>query len=168
MKLCLDKDVVCIAIVVPVFASLGPILSMFLASGAQPGPISLIWLLWLLAPALATFTIFTHIRHATNIFIVSLTFYIITHICLGLRKNTKLYLHWFILQNLPIIYGLLSVFVWQQGFVSSQLITSSHINKNVWTDLKSSDSESKIKNIHSSPLWLGFSHSNHIWLYTIV
>ena len=40
-----------------------------------------------LAPALATFTIFTHIRHATNIFIVSLTFYIITHICLGLRKT---------------------------------------------------------------------------------
>ena len=74
-------------IVVPVFASLGPILSMFLASGAQPGPISLIWLLWLLAPALATFTIFTHIRHATNIFIVSLTFYIITHICLGLKKT---------------------------------------------------------------------------------
>ena len=111
---------------------------------------------------------FTHIRHATNIFIVSLTFYIITHICLGLRKNTKLYLHWFILQNLPIIYGLLSVFVWQKGFVSSQLITSSHINKNVWTDLKSSDSESKIKNIHSSPVWFGFSHSNHIWLYTIV
>ena len=50
MKLCLDKDVLCIAIVVPVFASLGPILSMFLASGAQPGPISLIWLLWLLPP----------------------------------------------------------------------------------------------------------------------
>ena len=129
MKLCLDKDVLCIAmIVVPVFASLGPILSMFLASGAQPGPISLIWLLWLLAPALATFTIFTHIRHATNIFIVSLTFYIITHICLGLRKNTKLYLHWFILQNWPIIYGLLSVYIWQKGFISSQLITSSHIN----------------------------------------
>ena len=45
---------------------------------------------------------FTHIRHATNIFIVSLTFYIITHICLGLGKNTNLYLLWFILQNLQL------------------------------------------------------------------
>ena len=149
MKLCLVKDVVCIAIVVPVFASLGPILSMFLASGAQPGPISLIWLLWLLAPALATFTIFTHIRHATNIFIVSLTFYIITHICLGLRKNTKLYLHWFILQNIPIIYGLLSVFIWQKGFVFSQFITSSHINKYWWNYLENSVKKYTQKHTHS-------------------
>ena len=164
MKLCLENDVLCIAIVVPVFASLGPILSMFLASGAQPGPISLIWLLWLLAPALATFTIFTHIRHATNIFIVSLTFYIITHICLGLRKNTKLYLHWFILQNLPIIYGLLSVYIWQKGFVSSQLITSSHINKYWWNYLENSVSERKKYTQNKHKVWLGFSHSSHIWL----
>ena len=149
MKSCLDKDVVCIAIVVPVFASLGPILSMFLASGAQPGPISLIWLLWLLSPALATFTIFTHIRHATNIFIVSLTFYIITHICLGLRKNTKLYLHWFISQNIPIIYGLLSVFIWQKRFVFSQFITSSHINKYWWNYLENKAKKYTQKHTHS-------------------
>ena len=153
-------------IVVPVFASLGPILSMFLASGAPASPARDPNMTAQCSPPPSQ-----HLQYllTLDMQLISLLYHWLftsLHIfAWGLEKHKALFAQIHFAKFTNYLWLVIN-FIWQKGFVFSELITSSHINKYWWVRLKSSDSETEKLKIHTAAqsVWLEFSHSYHIWL----